>query len=227
MSYIINPEKQKLICDDYTKKPRKLCDLARDYGVHPQTVASLLIRKKLRKPYSSRDLIHKKNSEGTIPDNFIFKDGTVLIPYRDRTIKIDLLSFDFFMNKKWYVCNSGKRSTHQYVRERGGELLHRQLICAGPKVLVDHKNRDPFDNRLSNLRIATYKQNSCNSKVSSRNKLGIKGIYLCGKIKFTSYYVQLGDKVKYGPFKSLNEAKMTYNKKAKELYGEFAYQHEL
>ena len=48
------------------------------------------------------------------------------------------------------------------------------LICHGtwPNGVIDHANMNPADNRLENLRIATARQNSANSK--KRKKMGLK-----------------------------------------------------
>ncbi len=55
--------------------------------------------------------------------------------------------------------------------------LHRWLMNAPEGVEVDHRNRDPFDNRRStNLRLLTHQQNSCNRK-PARNKHGFRGVH--------------------------------------------------
>src|ERR1700751_597292 len=46
-----------------------------------------------------------------------------------------------------------------------------------PELLVDHKNRRRKDNRITNLRLATYRQNGYN--VLRHDAYGLKGIYHC------------------------------------------------
>ena len=43
--------------------------------------------------------------------------------------------------------------------------------------IVDHINRDIYDCRKSNLRIVSKSENMMNSKLSTRNKSGVKGVY--------------------------------------------------
>jgi len=45
-----------------------------------------------------------------------------------------------------------------------------------PKNVIDHINRDGFDNKLSNLREITQKQNSENRLLNKNNTSGFKGV---------------------------------------------------
>ena len=45
-----------------------------------------------------------------------------------------------------------------------------------PAAIIDHKNQKRLDNRIANLREATRSQNQINSKISSRNKTGLRGV---------------------------------------------------
>lgn len=92
-----------------------------------------------------------------------------------------------------------------------------------PKGLViDHKDRDPNNNELSNLRLATVQQNSYNQEKYST--VGVKGVYLCGRNK-NPWQAQIridGKKVNLGRFATKEEAAESYKKAALEHHGEFA-----
>lgn len=57
-------------------------------------------------------------------------------------------------------------------------LMHRLLLGLpyGDKREGDHRNGDGLNNRRSNLRIATHRQNSNNARLSRANASGFKGV---------------------------------------------------
>lgn len=88
---------------------------------------------------------------------------------------------------------------------------------------IDHINGDRTDNRLVNLRVSTQSQNRLNSKVSSRNKTGIKGVSqdgpACG---FRARIVHRGSILHLGTFGTAVEADQAYREAEKKLRGEYA-----
>ncbi len=54
--------------------------------------------------------------------------------------------------------------------------LHREIIGAPVGMFVDHINGDGFDNRRSNLRLATQKENNRNRRASFNFKTGAMGV---------------------------------------------------
>ncbi len=90
--------------------------------------------------------------------------------------------------------------------------------------VVDHKNRNPLDNRRDNLRICTKRQNNINK--DHPRKDFYKGVY---KIPSGRYQAKIGNTVNgtrkqicIGTYDTSKEAAIAYNKKAFELHGEFA-----
>ena len=55
-------------------------------------------------------------------------------------------------------------------------IMHYGDITTGGKYVIDHKNSIRNDNRLSNLRLITSRQNSINRSLSSKNTTGYHGV---------------------------------------------------
>ena len=88
---------------------------------------------------------------------------------------------------------------------------------------LDHINNIRNDNRVGNLREATEKQNSWNRKGNKTSKCEYKGVQKIQNSK--KWMARIGkDGIFYrlGSFVSKEEAAIAYNKKALELFGEFA-----
>jgi hypothetical protein len=89
-------------------------------------------------------------------------------------------------------------------------------------MVIDHIDRDPTNNRLSNLRLATIAQNNANNKVYKNNTSGTRGISWCRLTRKWIVQVRFNGKVVIMKrFASLQEAKEVQSKVAKETFGEF------
>ena len=85
---------------------------------------------------------------------------------------------------------------------------------------IDHIDGNRLNNAIDNLRVATTKQNSFNSK--TYNALGLKGVSKSGskyraRIRFNNKCLHIG------VFNTALDAAAAYNAKAIELFGEFAW----
>lgn len=89
------------------------------------------------------------------------------------------------------------------------------------RTTVDHRNCNPLDNRLDNLRVATRSQQQANSRVLKKTLAGMKGVKLhCGKYQAR---IKIDGKSRHlGTFATAEQAKAAYDKAAAELFGEFA-----
>ncbi|WP_312773304.1 HNH endonuclease [Atlantibacter hermannii] len=91
-----------------------------------------------------------------------------------------------------------------------------------PIGLVDHINGNREDDRISNLRIATYSQNSMNSKLSSLNSSGFKGVSWKKESKKWVATGKLdGKRIHLGYYTDIEDAKQAYCNFASKHHGEF------
>jgi hypothetical protein len=89
-----------------------------------------------------------------------------------------------------------------------------------PKKHIDHINRDPYDNRIANLRLASYAENNRNR--SDKRSLGQRGV-LHVKNRWVARITVNKELIQLGSFKTFIEAKAAYDKAQLEYHGEFAY----
>jgi hypothetical protein len=136
---------------------------------------------------------------------------------------------------KWSKSTTGYIRRHNKAKTRAKRgsgrqkhkkiYLHRSLMNAPKGTVVDHVNRCKLDNRKSNLRICTQKDNCRNSsvRVSGKRKSKYKGVsYENGINKWRAYINYEGKRMHLGVFTDEIVAASAYNKKATELYGQYA-----
>lgn len=101
--------------------------------------------------------------------------------------------------------------------------LHRIITDAPRGKFVDHRDGDPLNNTLDNLRICSKKQNEYNSKTRADNSSGYRGVCLINKNgKYRAYITKDGKQTSLGVFSDKHAAAKAYNSAAEKLFGEFA-----
>lgn len=91
-----------------------------------------------------------------------------------------------------------------------------------PENDVDHKNHDPSNNSIVNLRKATRGQNTTNGTLRKDNKLGYVGITLLPSGRYRASIQADGKPLHIGVYDTLEEAVEAYKEAARRLHGEFA-----
>ncbi len=87
---------------------------------------------------------------------------------------------------------------------------------------VDHINGNQGDNRISNLRLATRRQNLLNSKRAVTNTTGVKGVVRAKRGKFVGRIRTEHGFRQTKSFSTVEEAALAYSAISKEIAGEFA-----
>lgn len=132
--------------------------------------------------------------------------------------------------KKGVVGNkTGSKGKNGYVYlylNNNVALAHRvawvYVYGEWPNEQVDHINRDRSDNRISNLRLASQSQNSCNGSLRSTNKSGYRGVsWSKEKKKWVSRIVKDRKQYVLGYFDDKEKAYMAYLEAANRLHGGF------
>jgi len=146
---------------------------------------------------------------------------------QSKSALVDDEDYEWLNQWKWYAkhdnhdCYYAARNSHKHTIR-----MHRLImgLKAYNKKLVDHINHDGLDNRRSNLRICTTGQNQFNRIPSKNTASKYKGVVHC--TSNANWQAQIGFKGKriyIGCFKTETKAANAYDKKAKELFGKFAY----
>lgn len=92
-----------------------------------------------------------------------------------------------------------------------------------PTKMIDHKDGDRSNNRITNLRDTDYYGNAQNRFKQASNKSGYKGVHYCKQFgKWRSAITCRGKRRSLGLFDTPEEAHEAYCEAAMKLHGEFA-----
>ena len=175
-------------------------------------------------------------------------DKFALIDEEDYEKVVEAIKYKNGKPGKWYAHNPQPHLVGDYTYAHDGDRrksIHRVVMGNPEGMDVDHINGNRLDNRKANLRVCTRSQNSQNKKLRSDSKSGFKGVRHRpeDKKKYTSKktgqtYVRVSKSkkpyqayikppqsrsIKLGCYATAEEAARVYDKKAIELFGEFAY----
>jgi hypothetical protein len=135
---------------------------------------------------------------------------------------VDAEDYEWLSRYKWYT--SGGSELYAKRKMRGKTIfMHREIMQVPQGMVVDHINRNRWDNRRSNLRVCTQGQNTRNRR-SFGGKSRFKGVHWHAQTRKWVAAICLNRKKTYiGQFRDEREAALAYDRKAAELFGPFAY----
>lgn len=170
----------------------------------------------------------EKRKNAFDPQDYIIKEDFAYIVIRNKKAEIkcyaiiDLEDVEKCKKHRWGSSSSGHIKT---IKNGKTYHLHRYLLDENyeNKLLIDHKNRNPLDNRKSNLRFCTVMENSRNLTVAKNNRSGTTGVKFDKKLNKWSAYIKHEHKSIYlGAFTNKEDAIKVRKEKEKELFKEFA-----
>jgi hypothetical protein len=131
---------------------------------------------------------------------------------------IDVEDWDIVSPLRWQASVVKGR----VYAKSGKHYLHRIIMDAAKDRQVDHISGDPLDNRRSNLRPCTNRQNSSNQR-SRGGSSKYKGVHWNRKqsVWVASIHANYGTQY-IGHFNFEEDAAKAYDTRAREVFGEFA-----
>lgn len=166
-------------------------------------------------------------------NNIIIEEPNAYIECKHGLVIIDLKNVNLINKYTWFTKKAITGSYYVYasttINKKETKISLQRLLLGNPEnKVIDHINGNTMDNRIENLRICSKSENNKNAK---KNKRGTSSKYK-GVTKRPSgrfgVYIQ-NNKVIFcvGTFDSEIEAAKAYNKKALELFGEYAKLNEI
>ena len=134
---------------------------------------------------------------------------------------VDAADYEWLSKYNWLAMVSD--NTVYAFRKVNGKVIfmHREIMKPRKGQVVDHINRNGADNRRSNLRNCSNRQNVCNARPRGGTSQ-YRGVSRHGT-KWTADIGHLSVRVHIGLFVEEIEAARAHDRMAIELHGQFAY----
>lgn len=142
--------------------------------------------------------------------------GKVAIVDKEDFVRVNM--FTWYFDGKYARRDTGGRKNKKRI------YMHR-FIIGDTDLEVDHINRDPLDNRKSNLRICLHKENIRNSPKHKDVASGIKGVYKRSEKRRKMWYSRImvdGKDVHLGYYLTAKEAEKAYREASIKYHGEYS-----
>ena len=185
---------------------------------------SALTRKK--RPTLSCGCLQKDKASGITQNEYEFSNDGYVIGYTSNTNKqfiFDADDYEKVSKYHWYEESNG------YIRSSGKKkenriLLHRLIMGFPEDIGIDHINHNTFDNRKSNLRIATTSQNAMNSIKRSNNTSGVTGVVWIKNRNNWKAEIKANDETIYlGIYDKFEDAVKARKEAEDKYFGEWSY----
>lgn len=124
-----------------------------------------------------------------------------------------------YRNGYWYAVRSIKKSNGKQTLQ----YMHRFIMNTPKKMETDHRNHNGFDNQRYNLRTCTRSDNQHNRQMQQGLSKYKGVVWMKGKKKWRTLIGLHKKRIHLGYFADEIAAAKAYDKKARELFGEFAY----
>ena len=213
---------EDLITEKGNKFTQWLCNC--DCGNDVIVFGSSLTRTK--RPTLSCGCLQRDKVSGITQNIYEFSSDGYVIGYTNNTNKqfiFDADDYEKVSKYHWYEETNGYIRSSSKKKENRFHL-HRLIMGFPDDINIDHINHDTFDNRKSNLRIATTSQNAMNRVIASNNTSGVTGVVWLKNEKKWKAEIKVDDKTIYlGAYKKFKDAVCVRKEAEEKYFGEYSY----
>jgi hypothetical protein len=139
---------------------------------------------------------------------------------------VDDDDYEHLSRFKWYALK-GWNTFYAFrnIKREDGKwrllFMHREIVNTPKGILTDHKDHNGLNNQKRNLRNCTNQENQYNQRARGCSSK-YKGVSSLGRGKGWRATIKKGETLHIGSYRTEQDAALAYNKKAVELFGEFA-----
>lgn len=136
-------------------------------------------------------------------------------------IVIDKEDVPKIKDKPFHLCKKYARTKILKNGVAKGVYIQNLILKHKPGFIIDHIDRNPLNNKKSNLRYASFQQNTWNRRTQQKtltNNTGVTKNYG----KFVAKIGYMGKRIHLGSFDTLGEAVVARKAAEQEYFGQFA-----
>jgi hypothetical protein len=134
---------------------------------------------------------------------------------------VDAADYEWLNQFRWHATGTHGRYYAATVINGKSISMHRMIMNPPPGKVTDHMDGNGMNNSRANMRNCTRQQNRHNTRPTGKSSRFI-GVYRRGD-KWIVKITRQGEYFYLGPFDSEIEAAKARDKKAVELFGEYAW----
>lgn len=143
---------------------------------------------------------------------------------------VDDEDFEYLSQWKWHLTKNGYAQRSKNMGKINGKVkiktykMHKQIMGENLNFPnIDHKDGNKLNNQRSNLRLATFSQNSVNKKPQDNCLSAFKGASLVNRPKKWRARITVNGKtISLGYFYNEAEAAVAYDKASKIYHKDFS-----